>query len=46
MDIRICLYARLIVDYWCREKLERRVSTVGREGKPREDSQTVGGFRT
>ena len=33
-----CLYARLIVNYWCREKLEGQIGTVGREGEPREDS--------
>ena len=38
VDIHICLYVRLIVDYWCREKLERQAGTVGRESKPREDS--------
>ena len=45
MDIHICIYVRLIVDYWCMEKLERQVGTVGGEGEPREDSQAVGGFQ-
>ena len=44
MDIHIWLYARLTIDYWCREKLERQVGTMGREGEPREDSQIVGDF--
>ena len=30
----ICLYVRLIVDYWYREKLERQASAVGGEGEP------------
>ena len=33
-DTHICLYVRLIVDHWCREKLERQVSAVGGEIEP------------
>ena len=30
----MCLYVGLIVDHWCREKLERQVSAMGGEGEP------------
>ena len=33
-DTHICLFVRLIVDHWCREKLEKQVSAVGGEGEP------------
>ena len=33
-DTHLCLYVGLIMDYCCKEKLERQVSTVGGEGEP------------
>ena len=27
-------YEYLTMDYWCREKLEGKVGTLGRKGKP------------
>ena len=33
MNVNLRLYTLLIVDYWCREKMEGQVGAVGRKGE-------------